>query len=102
MSISINRQATQKNIVVEQNQAKKQQEVSKQGVDSTSKNQDSVQLTSQVQSLNNMQATSEPQVNTQKVETLKAAILNGEYKVNTERLAEKLSKFEGDFGKAFA
>lgn len=102
MSISINRQATQKNIVVEQNQAKKQQEISKQGVDSTSKNQDSVKLTSQVQNLNNMQATSEPQVNTQKVETLKAAILNGEYKVNTERLAEKLSKFEGDFGKAFA
>tara|TARA_R110001583_G_scaffold33943_5_gene114572 strand:- start:4415 stop:4723 length:309 start_codon:yes stop_codon:yes gene_type:complete len=102
MSININRQATQKSIIVEQNQAKKQQEVKNQPVDNTAKNQDSVQLTSQVKNLNNMQATSEPQVNKQKVETLKAAILNGDYKINTERLAEKLSKFEGDFGKAFA
>ncbi|MCP4323032.1 MAG: flagellar biosynthesis anti-sigma factor FlgM [Psychromonas sp.] len=102
MSININRQATQKNIVVEQNKAQKQQEVSKQGVSGTDKNQDSVQLTSQAKSLNKMQPSSEPQVNKQRVETLKAAILNGDYKINTERLAEKLSKFEGDFGKAFA
>lgn len=102
MSININRQTTQKNIVVEQNQAKKQQDIRKQGVDGTTKNQDSVQLTSQAKNLNKMQATSEPQINKQRVETLKAAILNGDYKINTERLAEKLSKFEGDFGKAFA
>jgi negative regulator of flagellin synthesis FlgM len=102
MSININRQATQKTAIVEQNQAKKQQDVRKQGVENTVKNQDSVQLTSQVKNLNNMKATSEPQVNKQRVETLKAAILNGDYKINTERLAEKLSKFEGEFGKVFA
>ena len=100
--MNINRQATQKSIVVEKNQTQKQQDVGKQGVDATEKNKDSVQLTSQAKSLNKMQPTSEPQINKQKVETLKAAILNGDYKINTERLAEKLSKFEGDFGKAFA
>lgn len=102
MSININRQATQKSIVVEQNKTQVKQESQKQGVDSTGKNQDSVQLTSQAQNLKKMQPVSESQVNKQRVETLKAAILNGDYKINTERLAEKLSKFEGDFGKAFA
>ena len=101
MSININRQATQKNIVVEQNQAQVKQNTSKQGVTSTEKNQDSVQLTSQAKNLNKIQTSTEPQVNKQRVETLKAAILNGDYKINTERLAEKLSKFEGDFEKAF-
>ena len=101
MSININRQATQKNIVVEQNQAQIKKNSSKQGVTNTEKNQDSVQLTSQAKNLNKMQSSTEPQVNKQRVETLKAAILNGDYKINTERLAEKLSKFEGDFGKAF-
>ena len=102
MSININRQATQKNIVVEQNKVQKQQDVSKQGVSATARNQDSVQLTSQAKTLNRMQSSSEPQVNTQRVEALKAAIINGDYKINTERLAEKLSKFESDFSKAFA
>ena len=60
MSININRQATQKAVVVEQNQAQKQQNVSKQATDNATKNQDSVQLTSQVKNLNKMQATSEP------------------------------------------
>jgi len=102
MSININNQATQKNIVIEQNKAQKQTNVSKEGVDSTDKNQDSVQLTAQAKSLNKMQSAGEPQVNKQRVETLKAAILNGDYKINTERLAEKMSQYEGDFGKAFA
>lgn len=102
MSININRQTTQKSIVIEQNKAQKQQDVRKEAVNSSVKNQDSVQLTSQAQNLNKMQSAGEPQVNKQRVEALKAAILNGDYKINTERLAEKLSKFEGDFGKAFA
>ncbi|PKG38614.1 flagellar biosynthesis anti-sigma factor FlgM [Psychromonas sp. Urea-02u-13] len=102
MSLNINRQATQKNIVIEKNQAQKQQDVGKKEVDSADKNKDSVQLTSQAKSLNKMQPAGEPQVNKQRVESLKAAILNGDYKINTERLAEKLSKFEGDIGKAFA
>ncbi len=101
MSININRQAAQKTIVAEKNNAQKQQDIKKQDVVSA-KNTDSVQLTSQAKNLNKMQPTNESQVNMQRVETLKAAIINGDYKINTERLAEKLSKFEGDFGKAFA
>ncbi len=102
MSININHPATQKNIVIEQNKAQKQHNVSKEGVQSTEKNQDSVQITAQAKSLSKMQPSGEPQVNKQRIETLKAAILNGEYKINSERLAEKLCKFESDFGKAFA
>ena len=37
-----------------------------------------------------------------RVESIKAAILNGDYKINSEQLAEKLGKFESDFNKAFA
>ena len=103
MSININRQTAQKKIVVEQNKAQKQQDVSKQTQTAGSSSKDSVQLTSQALNLNKMQEkTAEPKVNTQRIESLKAAILNGHYKINTERLAEKLSKFEGDFGKAFS
>ncbi len=101
--MNINRQTTQKNIVVEQNKTQQQQDVRKQSTSSPKTAQDSVQLTSQALNLNKMQKQSpaEPQVNKQRVESLKAAILNGDYKINTDRLAEKLSKFEGDFNKAF-
>ena len=105
MSININRQATQKNIVLEQNKAQKQQnDVRNQTQTTSASSKDSVQLTSQALNLNKMQkqSSAEPQVNKQRIESLKAAILNGDYKINTERLAEKLSKFEGDFGKAFS
>ncbi|MCW8996194.1 MAG: flagellar biosynthesis anti-sigma factor FlgM [Psychromonas sp.] len=103
MNININRQTTPKNVVVEQNKTQKQQDVSKQTQTTEASNKDSVQLTSQALNLNKMQGkTAEPQVNAKRIESLKAAILNGDYKVNTERLAEKLSKFEGDFSKAFS
>jgi len=102
MSININRQSAQKSLAVEQNKTQKQQNVSKQTQTAGSSSKDSVQLTSQALNLNKMQGkTTEPKVNTQRIESLKAAILNGDYKINTERLAEKLGKFEGDFGKAF-
>ncbi|MCG6199764.1 flagellar biosynthesis anti-sigma factor FlgM [Psychromonas antarctica] len=104
MSININRQAPQKNIVIEQNKVQKQQDVSQQTQTASSgSSKDSVQLTPQALTLNKMQKQSseEPQVNQKRIETLKAAILNGDYKINTERLAEKLSQFEGDFSKAF-
>ena len=102
MSININRQPAQKSLAVEQNKTQKQQNVSKQTQTAGSSSKDSVQLTSQALNLNKMQGkTTEPQVNTKRIESLKSAILNGDYKINTERLAEKLGKFEGDFGKAF-
>ncbi len=102
MSININRQAQTQNLAVEQNKAQQKKTVDGQQSAAPASSKDSVQLTSQAVTLNKMQQTpSEQQVNKQRVETLKAAILNGAYKVNTERLAEKLSKFEGDFSKAF-
>ena len=103
MSININRQAPQTNLVIEQNKAQKQKDAS--ATDNTkapSSNKDSVQLTPQAQNLNKMKTSSESQVNMERVESLKAAILNGDYKINSEQLAEKLGKFENDFNKAFA
>ena len=102
MSININRQNAQKSIAIEQNKTQKQQSMSKPEASSFSTSKDSVQLTSQALNLNKMQGnTAEPKVNSQRIESLKAAILNGDYKINTQHLADKLSKFEGDFGKAF-
>lgn len=105
MSININRQMTQKNLAVESNKTQKQQDVraTDNKASAAVSTQDSVQLTPQAMNLNKMQtqASSESQVNMKRVETLKAAILNGEYKINSERLADKLNKFETDFNNAF-
>lgn len=94
----------QQNVVVEQNKQQKQQDVRAQNQTTSTNSKDSVQLTSQAMNLKKLekQPESKPQVNQQRIETLKAAILNGDYKINTERLAEKLSQFEGDFNKAFS
>ena len=105
MSININRQAPQSNLNIDQNKAQKQGKAS--ATDNTSKvnsNKDSVQLTSQAVSLNNMQkqTSSESQVDMKRVETLKAAILNGDYKINSEKLANNIGKFETDFNKAYS
>tara|TARA_R110001592_G_scaffold232793_11_gene490270 strand:+ start:3114 stop:3434 length:321 start_codon:yes stop_codon:yes gene_type:complete len=105
MSININRPAPQNNLSIEQNKAQNKSNAS--ATDNTSvanSSKDSVQLTPQALNLNKMQkqTSSEPQVNMKRVETLKAAILNGDYKINTEQLAEKLGKFESDFNKTFA
>tara|TARA_R110001583_G_scaffold63563_1_gene185918 strand:- start:1230 stop:1550 length:321 start_codon:yes stop_codon:yes gene_type:complete len=105
MSININRPAPQNNLSIEQNKAQNKSNAS--AADNTSvanSSKDSVQLTPQALNLNKMQkqTSSEPQVNMKRVETLKAAILNGDYKINTEQLAEKLGKFESDFNKTFA
>lgn len=103
MSININSQAPQSKLVVEQNKAQQQKGANaSESAKTASSTKDSVQLTSQAVNLKQMQKTSsESQVNMKRVETLKAAILNGEYKINSERLAEKLNQFEGDFNKAF-
>lgn len=105
MSININRQGPQSNLVIDQNKTQKQSANS--ATDTTSaanSHKDSVQLTSQAVSLNQMQSQtpSESQVDMKRVETLKAAILNGDYKINSEQLAEKLGKFESGFTKAYS
>jgi negative regulator of flagellin synthesis FlgM len=106
MSININRQGPQSNIAIEQNKTQKQNNSASASSSTqvTNYHEDSVELTSQAVNLNKMQSqtSNESQVNMKRVETLKAAILNGDYKINSEQLAEKLGKFETDFTKAFS
>jgi negative regulator of flagellin synthesis FlgM len=103
MSININRQTATNAIAIDQKKAQKQEKVDSQKSTETATNKDSVKLTTQALNLNKMQTdTNEPKVNAQRIEALKSAIVNGDYKINTERLAERLSKFEGDFSKAFS
>ena len=105
MSINVNRPSAKSNVVIEQNKVQKQKDTDKSNdTKAASSHNDSVQLTEQAMNLNKMQTAnaSEPQVNMKRVETIKAAILNGDYKINSEQLAEKLGKFESDFNKAFA
>jgi len=103
MSMNINSQSVQKNVVLEQNKPKTQSNTTTQAKASGVTRDDSVQITEQALNLNKMQAkTTEPKVNSHRIESLKTAILNGDYKINTERLAEKLNQFEGDFNKAFS
>jgi len=105
MSINVNRPSAKSNVVIEQNKVQKQKDTEKSNdTKAASSHNDSVQLTEQAMNLNKMQTAnaSEPQVNMKRVETIKAAILNGDYKINSEQLAEKLGKFESDFNKAFA
>ncbi|TEW46022.1 flagellar biosynthesis anti-sigma factor FlgM [Psychromonas algicola] len=105
MSINVNRPTTKSNLVIEQNKVQKQEDAGKSNnTKAASSNSDSVQLTEQAMNLNKMQKTNagESQVNTKRVESIKAAILNGDYKINSEQLAEKIGKFESDFNKTFA
>ena len=102
MSININQQITHNRVAVEQNKSQKKQGVNKENETVTNNSNDSVKLTSQALNLSKSQKTSAPQINEQRIASIKAAILNGDYKINTDRLAEKLSKFEGDFSKAFS
>ncbi|WP_094751642.1 flagellar biosynthesis anti-sigma factor FlgM [Psychromonas sp. CD1] len=102
MSININRQAAPKKIVVEQHKAPAQQSsLKKSSQINNEQHKDSVQLTAQAKNINKMQQQSsiEPQMNKQRLESLKKAITNGEYKINTQRLAQRISQFEGDFSR---
>ena len=62
---------------------------------STASRQDSVSLTSSAQQLTQVQKRSaEAPVNQEKVDKLKKAIADGEYKINPEVLAQKIAKLE--------
>ncbi len=62
---------------------------------STASRQDSVSLTSSAQQLTQVQKKSaEAPVNQEKVDKLKKAIADGEYKINPEVLAQKIAKLE--------
>lgn len=59
--------------------------------------QDSVSLTQSAQQLSQVQKkSSDAPVNQEKVERLKKAIQNGEYRVNPEVLAQKISRLEAE------
>lgn len=59
--------------------------------------QDSVSLTQSAQQLNQLQKKSnDAPVNQEKVDRLKKAIVNGEYQVNPERLANKIASMESE------
>lgn len=59
--------------------------------------QDSVSLTSSAQQLSQVQRKSlEAPVNQEKVDRLKKEIQNGEYKINPESLAQKISTLESE------
>ena len=59
--------------------------------------QDSVSLTASAQQLNQVQRKGvEAPVNQEKVERLKKAIQNGEYQINPESMAKKISTLESE------
>lgn len=60
--------------------------------------QDSVSLTQSAQQLTQLQKKNNdsPTINQEKVEKLKKAIESGEYKINPERLAQNIAKFESE------
>ncbi|GAA5131997.1 flagellar biosynthesis anti-sigma factor FlgM [Thalassotalea piscium] len=61
-------------------------------------NKDSVSITAQAQKLTELQkkAQGAPAVDVKKIAEMKKAIESGEYKVNPEKLAASLAKFEFD------
>lgn len=100
MAININNlnNSSAVNPKVNQNQVK--QENAKQSAPSpqTQVRQDSVSITPQAKQMAELQkkAGNGQEVNEKKVEQLKKAISSGEYKVNPEKLAASIAKFEFD------
>ncbi|GAB5380783.1 MAG: flagellar biosynthesis anti-sigma factor FlgM [Aliiglaciecola sp.] len=78
-----------------QNQNNAQSASSQAQAATTAPRQDSVSLTQSAQQLSQVQKKSnDAPVNQEKVDKLKKAIQNGEYRVNPEVLAQKISKLE--------
>lgn len=106
MAININNLSNTNQVkqkVDQQNQVK--QQVSQSNVaaeQAKTASKDSVSITPQAKQLSELQkkAQGEPVVNQKKVEQLKKAIMSGEYKVNADKLAASLAKFEFDLTKA--
>ena len=98
MVININN--LNKNTAVNQNPnqtpVKQQAQQSSSSTPTSQVRQDSVSLTPQAKQLAELQkkANDAPQVNQKKVEQLKKAIANGEYKIDPEKLAASIAKFE--------
>ena len=88
------------------NQNVKQQNVQSQAQTQASTNpqaKDSVSLTQQAQQLHTIKdkLTNTSSINQEKVESIRKAIAAGDYKVDPQKLAANLAKFEGDLAKIF-
>lgn len=78
-----------------QNQTATQSDAQKSQANSSASRQDSVSLTQSAQQLSQVQKKSnDAPVNQEKVDKLKKAIENGDYRVNPEVLAQKISTLE--------
>jgi negative regulator of flagellin synthesis FlgM len=84
--------------VAQQNQTQQsQQQAASSAQTAQAPRQDSVSLTQSAQQLNQVQKKgSEAPVNQEKVDRLKKAVQNGEYRVNPEVLANKIAKLESE------
>jgi negative regulator of flagellin synthesis FlgM len=83
------------------NQQQNQNQASQAGAEkaqaATAPRQDSVSLTQSAQQLSQVQKkSSDAPVNQEKVDRLKKAIQSGEYRVNPEVLAQKISRLEAE------
>ena len=103
MAININnlnnRNQVNRTVQQQQNDVKNQVDQKATSTSQATKvNQDSVSLTPQARQLNDIQKKNgdAPTVNQKKVDQLKEAIQSGSYKVNAEKLAQSIAKFEFD------
>lgn len=100
MAININNLSNTsqvKQTVDKQTQIKQQSsQVSNAGEQAKMASRDSVSLTPQAQQMSQVQkkADQAPAVDQKKIDKLKKAIESGEYKVNPEKLAASIAKFE--------
>lgn len=80
-----------------QNQAANQAGANKAQLAAAVPRQDSVSLTQSAQQLSNVQKKgSDAPVNQEKVDRLKKAIANGDYRINPEALAQKIARLEAN------
>lgn len=100
MAININNlnNSSAVNSKVNQNQVKQNNAQQSAPSSQAKVSQDSVSITPQAKQMAELQkkAGNGQAVNEKKVEQLKKAISNGEYKVNPEKLAASIAKFEFD------
>lgn len=104
MAINMNNVGNRANLQVEQKQQKQEQlaKATEQAPSRPATGKDSVSLTPQAQAFNSLKKeSSETTVNRERVETLKKAILNGEYKIDADKLAKNMTEFEAKFGQSF-
>ncbi len=77
-------------------EADKQKQVSPEQTQTSATNTDSVQLTQSGKQLSELanRIDNIPSVDSDKVEAIKKAIANGDYEIDAERIASKLTNFE--------